>query len=43
MSDTTATTFLQNHPKMIGALFTMMLLLGSSGTAAACTTSSCGW
>lgn len=29
------TQYLKNHPRMIGALFTIMLLLSQAGTAAA--------
>lgn len=29
------TDYLASHPRMIGALFTLMLLLGQSGTALA--------
>ena len=33
MTDLTA--YLKNHPRMIGVLFTMMLLLSQAGSAAA--------
>jgi hypothetical protein len=35
MSDTGIKEFLREHPRMIGVLFTMMLLLTQSGSAAA--------
>ena len=38
MSETTDVTanWFANHPKMMGALFTALLLLSSAGNAAAC-------
>ncbi len=35
MSDTTMTEFLSEHPRMAGALFTILLLLTQAGNAAA--------
>ena len=38
MSDnntTTVRTYLENHPRMIGVLFTLMLLLSQAGSAMA--------
>jgi hypothetical protein len=35
MSDDTLATFLAEHPKMTGVLFTTMLLLSQSGTVLA--------
>ena len=35
MSDNTAVSFLAEHPKMTGVLFTMMLLLTQAGNAMA--------
>ncbi|WP_277612937.1 DUF7503 family protein [Natrinema saccharevitans] len=32
---TDVTQYLKNHPRMIGALFTILLLLGQAGNAAA--------
>ena len=37
-----AANWLANHPKMMGALFTAMLLLSNAGSAAACMTSTAG-
>ncbi|MFC7068869.1 DUF7503 family protein [Halobaculum lipolyticum] len=33
-SDTTMTEFLADHPRMMGALFTLVLLLSSAGSVA---------
>jgi hypothetical protein len=33
MSDNPAATFVAEHPKMAGVLFTTLLLLGQAGTA----------
>ncbi|WP_449404313.1 DUF7503 family protein [Halalkalicoccus subterraneus] len=35
MSDDTIKTYLANHPRMTGVLFTMLLLLTQAGNAAA--------
>jgi len=35
MSDNSDASWLAEHPKMIGALFTMFLLLSQAGTVAA--------
>jgi hypothetical protein len=35
MSDTTVGEFLREHPRMMGVLFTMTLLLTQAGTVAA--------
>jgi hypothetical protein len=35
MSENTTTTFLAEHPKMIGVLFTLLLVLSSTGVASA--------
>ncbi|MFW6045708.1 MAG: DUF7503 family protein [Natronomonas sp.] len=35
MSDTKPVAFLKEHPRMMGVLFTMMLLLSQAGTVAA--------
>jgi hypothetical protein len=35
MSDTTMREYLAEHPKMAGALFTLLMLLSQAGTAAA--------
>jgi hypothetical protein len=35
MSDSKASTYLAEHPKMAGVLFTMLLLLSQAGSAAA--------
>jgi hypothetical protein len=35
MSDSTTTAFLADHPKMIGVLFTIMLIMSTTGVAAA--------
>ncbi|WP_420870609.1 DUF7503 family protein [Haloarcula rubripromontorii] len=40
MSDTTMREYLAEHPKMTGALFTLLLLLSQAGTAAAANNSS---
>ncbi len=32
---TTVRSYLENHPRMIGVLFTLMLLLSQAGSAAA--------
>ena len=34
-SDTTMSTWLAEHPRMMGALFTLVLLLSSAGSALA--------
>lgn len=36
----TMTNYLESHPRMIGALFTLMLLLSQAGSVAAGTASS---
>ena len=41
MSDATLKTYLAENPRMIGALFTMMLLLSQAGNAAAGHLASC--
>lgn len=35
MSDQTLRTYLEENPRMIGALFTIVLVLSQAGTAAA--------
>ncbi len=35
MSDTTIADFLREHPRMMGVLFTMTVLLSQAGTVAA--------
>ncbi|WP_267902892.1 DUF7503 family protein [Halomarina oriensis] len=35
MSDTNVSTYIAEHPKMAGVLFTMLLLLSQAGSAAA--------
>jgi hypothetical protein len=35
MSDTKITAFLRKHPKMMGVLFTLLVLLSQAGSAAA--------
>jgi len=35
MSDTTIAEFLREHPRMMGVLFTMTVLLSQAGTVAA--------
>lgn len=40
MSDSKFTQFLSDHPRMIGALFTMMVFLSTTGAAAASLSSS---
>ena len=35
MSDTTFGTYIESNPKMIGVLFTMLLLLSQAGAVAA--------
>ena len=35
MSDTTAAEFLREHPRMMGVLFTMTVLLSQAGAVAA--------
>lgn len=35
MSDSKMAAFLKDHPKMIGAMFALMLFLSSAGSAAA--------
>jgi hypothetical protein len=35
MSDTSVAEFLREHPRMMGALFTMAVLLTQAGTVAA--------
>ncbi|SDR12101.1 DUF7503 family protein [Natronobacterium texcoconense] len=43
MSDTdTMTNYLAQHPRMIGALFTLFVLLSQAGTAAASSASQVG-
>lgn len=42
MNDTQLLTYLESNPRMLGALFTILLVLSQAGTAAAgvaCTTS----
>ncbi|MFC3477025.1 DUF7503 family protein [Halobacterium litoreum] len=39
MSDSKFTQFLSDHPRMIGALFTMLVFLSTTGAAAASNTS----
>jgi hypothetical protein len=40
MTDTDTQSFLAKHPKLMGALFAMVLLLASTGNAAAAMASS---
>lgn len=40
MSDTTMREYLAEHPKMAGALFTLLMLLSQAGAAAAANNSS---
>jgi hypothetical protein len=35
MSDSTMATYLKENPRLMGVLFTLVLLLSSTGTAAA--------
>lgn len=35
MSDSTMATYLKENPRLMGVLFTLMLLLSQAGTAAA--------
>ena len=39
MSDTTVSTYIAEHPKMAGVLFTVLLLLSQAGSASAGATS----
>ncbi|MFC4359930.1 hypothetical protein ACFO0N_18440 [Halobium salinum] len=42
MEDNDLTTYLTENPRMIGALFTMLLLLSQAGSAAAGFATTCG-